>query len=320
MIFLSSIWNVFGKATKDLDLKIGTFGIMNNPEYRQEAWRESIAQRLAVFDVVCLVCGREEDLTMLADAFPKQWASGALKAVYKYWPFPEWSYEELPRHLNAALALAHEQKCHWMVKFDLDTVLHERDADRLRKEAARASQKGKWIISIPKLQFFTPTRYWCKGSLPIMINMDAPIAYGFDRTQYTDLCQPIVWDGHSTVVYNAVQYDIPSGDPVPADKIYRVRGITLFNYDFTFRTYERSIELLYQIEMAHARFWGKGYSGISIEHVSRETAMQDFLDLSKQRLTHMTKSMSIQNHPHNFQQTLRGLTPDQWGHHLWGKM
>ena len=317
MNFLSRF---FQRDHTDHALTICAFGIMNNPEYRQEAWRESIAQRLLCFDAVCLVCGREEDLEMLAEAFPIEWANGKFKAVYKYWPFPEWSYEELPRHLNAALELAREQHCDWMVKLDLDTVLHERDVVRFRREVARAHRKGKWVVSLPKIQFFTPTKYWRKGSLPIVINREAPIVYGFDRIRYTDLCQPIVWDGATTVAYNGKTYDIPSGETVPAKYVYQASGIELFNYDFTFRTYERSIELLYQIEMAHARFWGKGYSGIPIDLITRETAMKDFLELSTDRYTRMQKIMPIGKHPKHFQGLIQHLKPEQWGFGLWGKI
>ncbi len=301
-------------------IKIGSFGMMNNPTYRQEAWREGIAQRLDCFDVVCLVCGHEPDIAMLADAFPEAWQTGKLKAVYKPWPFPEWSYEELPRHLNAALALAREQGFQWMMKLDIDTVVHEKDVKRLRKVVARATKKDRWVISLPKLQFFTPFRCWSKGNLPLLVNVTKPIAYGFDHTKYTDLCQPIIWDGASTVTHNGKTYDIPSGTLIPEIHMYKTKKVKVFNYDFTFRTYERSIELLYQIEMAHARFWGKGYSQVPLGEITRETAMKDFLGLSEGRFSRMNRKTQIEDHPKHFQGVLKGITAGQWGHSLWEKV
>lgn len=299
--------------------KIAVFGMMNNPVYRQEPWRESVAQRLECFDAVCFVCGNEPDVAMLAEAFPNEWQSGKLKAIYKQWPFPEWSYEELPKHLNAALALARAQGCEWMMKLDIDTVVHEKDMKKLRRATAKAARKNKWVVSVPKLQFFSPERYFKKANLPIVIRSDAQIAYGFDETRYTDLCQPILWDGVSTVVHEGKAYDIPTGQSVPKKDIFISRRAKVFNYDFTFRTFERSVELLYQIEMAHARFWGRGYTGLPLEGITRETSMRDFLLLSRERLSRMRKRMKINAHPKHFQDALRHLASGQWGRDMWGK-
>ncbi len=301
-------------------IKIAAFGMLNNPIYRQEPWRESITHRLECFDVAVLVCGHEPDVAMLAEAFPLEWASGKLVAVYREWPFPEWSYEELPKHLNTALALAKEQGCEWVVKLDIDTVVHEKDYQKFRRVIARAHQRDKWLVSFSKLQFFRPQRYWRKSSMPIGLNTSKPIIYGYDETRYTDLCQPIVWDGVSTVVHNGVTYDIPKGAAVDERYIQKVREVHLYNYDFTYRTYERSVELLYQIEMAHARFWGKGYSGLPIDQITRETSMRDFLELSRHRYVRMRRRMNIADHPRHFQESLQGLEESQWGFALWNKI
>ena len=305
---------------KNETLRIGVFGMLNNPEYRQESWRESIAQRLLCFDAVCLVCGNEADVPMLASAFPEDWRSGKLQAIYKPWPFPEWSYEELPKHLNAALDLARKQGCEWMVKLDIDTVVHEKHMKYLRRAISKAHRRGRWIVSMRKLQFFKATLYFPKAHLPLALNMSKPIAYGFDRMQKNDLCQPIEWDGVSTVMYREKSYDIPKGVGVSSDKVFKSRRVKLFNYDYTFRTYQRSMELLYQIEMAHARFWGEGYEGRMIDTITRESSMEDFLELSKKRYAKMKRRMPIEKHPVYMQEILQSLQPGQWGYDLWGKL
>ena len=301
-------------------LKIGSFGMINNPIYREEPWRENIRSRLDFFDVVCLMCGYEPDIKMLAKAFPEEWKSGKLKAKYKPCPFPEWSYEELPKHLNEALDFVREQNCDWAVKLDIDTVFHEKDLDDFLNVIQKAHKKGKWLVSFSKLQFFLLNRYWIKSSIPIAIRMSAPIVYGRDQITYTDLCQPIIQDLSSKFSVNGRIYDIPSGIAVSDDKIYKVRRINLYNYDYTYRTYDRSVELLYQIEMAHARFWGKGYSGLSIDKITRESSMQDFLESSSQRYSRMNKKMKIKDHPKYFQESLQNLNSSQWGHNLWDKI
>lgn len=299
-------------------IRIGCFGMLNNPEYRQEPWKESIQHRLECFDSVVLICGHEPDVEMLAGAFPLEWANGKLKAVYQEWPFPEWSYEQFPKHLNTALILAKQQKCDWVVKLDIDTIVHEKDYERFRRLIAIARREDKWLVSFSKRQFFTPFRYWRKSSMPIALNTTKPIVYGFDETRYTDLCQPIVWDEGSQVIRNGVAYDIPQGRAIHPRHIQKVRSVALYNYDFTFRTKERSIELLYQIEMAHARFWGVGYSGLPIEKITRETSLQDFLELSRERYGHMHKRMDIAEHPRYLQAPLSKLTASEWGFDMWG--
>jgi hypothetical protein len=146
------------------------------------------------------------------------------------------------------------------------------------------------------------------------------VVYGFDKNTYTDLCQPIVWDKVTTVDFGGKLYPIPAGSVVGEGRIYKTSRVCVFNYDFTFRTYEKSIELLYQIEMAHARFWGKGYSGLPLSEITRETSMNDFLHTSSERFKRMNKKMKIRQHPHHFQESLSHLTPKDWGYCLWNKL
>ncbi len=315
-IFIERELAVYNKT----QLKIGTFGMINNPIYRQEPWRENISNRLEFFDVVCLVCGYQGDVAMLNEAFPNEMASGRLQVAYKEWPFPEWRYDEFAKHLNTALNLVKEQGCDWGVKLDIDTVFHEEDQKKFRDLLDKADRKDKWLVSFSKKQFFRPTRYWQKSHLPIALNLKKNMAYGFDETRYTDLCQPIEWNGISKVVYNGQSYDIPTGKSVPENKVLKSLRVKLFNYDFTFRTYDRSVELLYQIEMAHARFWGKGYSGLTLADITRETSMKDFIDTSRVRYGYMRKSMDIEEHPKAFQKSLKDLDSTQWGTELWGKI
>ncbi len=319
-MILDFLRKIFKQRENSNPLRIGVFGIMNNPEYRQEPWKESIQNRLEIFDSVCIVCGNEADIEMLQKQFPHEWSNGKLKAIYKFWPFPEWSYEELAKHLNSALSLVKKQECDWAIKLDIDTVFHEKDKKNLIKSISLADKKDKWLVSFGKLQFFLPTFYWKKGNLPIAINLKKPIAYGFDENKYTDLCQPIEWDGYTLTSFKGEKYEIPVGEVVDDKRVLRIDDVKLYNYDFTFRTYERSIELLYQIEMAHARFWGKSYSGIPIESISRETSICDFLKLSKDRFKNMSKKMEISGHPRHFQIVLQNLNKDQWGFGLWDKI
>lgn len=301
-------------------MKIGMFGILNNPEYRQEPWRESIAQNLLCFDSVALVCVRQEDIDLIGQAFVDDVRTGKLRMIQKDWPFPEWSYEQLPMHLNAALALCRDQGCDWGIKLDVDTVLHEKDAFEMREWVKRADKAGKYVATIEKYQFFMPTHCYEKGKVPLFINLKKAVAYGFDIERYTDLCQPINWDGKQRAVVNGKKYDIPLGRSLSDDKKGVIAGCHVWNYDYTFRTYERARELLYWIEKAHDKFWGKGYLHESGDTITPDSAMRDFLQLSTGRWQKMGKRTRIDEHPVHFQEILSRLTYQQFGYGLWGKV
>jgi len=299
-------------------MKIGMFGILNNPQYRQEPWWESIRQNLECFDCVSLVCARQEDIDMIRAEFPNEEREGRLWMSQMDWPFPEWSYEMLPMHLNAAMRQCKRMGCDWGVKLDVDTVLHEKDIYEMRSWVKRADAKGKWAATIEKYQFFKPTRCYEKGKIPLFINLKKSIAYGFDIERYTDLCQPIKWDTESKAVVNGKKYDTPLGHTIPADKMGVIPGVHVWNYDYTLRTKERAIELLYWIEKAHDKFWGKGYVNRSGDDITRESAFQDFINLSMGRWQKMNTEKKIEDHPKYFQDLLRKLKPEQWGYDLWG--
>src|SRR3990167_6540573 len=76
--------------------------MITDPDARQDPWRESIAQALEIFDRVVVVCGADTDAIMVINQFPGH----DIACPLLHWPQPEWSYEELPRHLNAGLAVA----------------------------------------------------------------------------------------------------------------------------------------------------------------------------------------------------------------------
>ena len=293
--------------------------MITDPEYRQDPWRESIAQMLSLFEKVVVVYGRREDADLLVDVFGTEVKDGRLVCVYLDWPQPSWSYEELPRHLNAGLAKAREIGLDWVVKFDIDNAVHEVDSMALRNKIAEADRFGRWVAVLEKYQFFSPGLCYQKGRIPIVVNLKKPIAYGFDQGRYTDLCQPIEWDGTTTASVNGRDTDIPAGKSIGKDRTYDT-GVHVWNYDYTWKTYDRAQELLYHFDRSHAMFWGKGYSGKALDEITPESAMADFLALAQGRFKKMILSKSVLAHPKHFIPGLRSLTGEQFGHGFWGKL
>jgi len=102
---------------------------------------------------------------LLNKAFPSECKSGKLKVVYKLWPFPEWSYEEFPKHLNTALDLVRGQNCDWAVKLDIDTVFHEnmyKEYQKLKEEGFVGMLIGKQESSKGKIRLGANIPRFCQ--------------------------------------------------------------------------------------------------------------------------------------------------------------
>jgi hypothetical protein len=303
-------------------MKVGAFTMVTDPDHRQDPWREGIAQMIEVFDAVVVVCGREKDIDMIRTHFKN--TEGKLFLIYLDWPQPEWSYDELPKHLNLGLQTLRDMGCDWAVRLDIDTCVHEQDKHMLKCKLGLAMEHGQWVASFEKYQFVKPGICYEKGKVPLAVRLTAPIAYGFDRKGYGDLCQPIIWDGKTMLVMNKPpgppkEYDIPIGERVPQEKVFTMRAMHVWNYDYTFKTKERATELLFQFDKAHERFWGQGYSGLKGPEITPESALADFLVLQGERWKRMIKPKELSEHPKHFQQSLGALSCEQFGFDLWDK-
>lgn len=304
-------------VTAERSMRVIGFTMMTDPDYRQDPWRECIRQALEVFDEVVVIYGREADGPMIEAEFKHE-------PVYDFflnWPQPEWSYEELARHLNLGLEMCRSRRADWAVKFDMDYFIHESQKAEMFQKLSFMRHDGKLIATFGKLQFFLATHGYEKGKMYIGLNLNHPlhVTYGQDESRYTDLCQPVIWDGKKTHRMPGGTYDIPLGTPIDS-KYHGNTGVAVWNYDYTFKTYERAKELLYHFDLSHARWWGSGYTGKRPAEITPETAMQDYLQMSGSRVKKCIKDIPIGQHPKHIQEKIRSLTPEQFGHSLWGKV
>ena len=294
--------------------------MITNPDYREDPWRESIAQALDVFDAVFVVCGRREDVAQVYEAFPTD-RGDRLRAEFLDWPQPEWSYEELPRHLNFGIErVLAELDPTWIFKFDIDVAVHEHDRDRLRWELLRLFNARKALATFEKLQFFQVRRAYEKGKIPLALNVALypQMRYGHDSTRYTDLCQPIIPSGEVSTM-NPTGHPIPKGLPVEGFKVAST-GLRIWNYDYSFKTKERATELLFHFDRSHALFWSAGYGGKKLEEITPETALGEYLELVRGRAKKCLKRFEPAEHPHHFRRIVAEIRPEQFGHSLWNEI
>lgn len=275
-------------------------------------------QALEIVDTLVVVYGDKND-KILIDTLPPE-IKGRIIAEYLEWPQPEWSYEELPKHLNLALAIAYSERPDWIIKFDVDYFIHEQDRDKLREILAKQKLMRVEVATLEKLQFFNSKMCYEKGPIQIALNADFNIRYGHDRTRYTDLCQPIIPERTSTMVnvnFKNKAFDIPSGRQIT--NIERT-GIHVWNYDYTFKTEPKAMELLYHFDRSHAKFWGSGYSGKNIDSITPESAFNDYMMLVAGRMNKCTKRLGWTYHPKHIQQRIKEIKTNEFGYSLWDKI
>ncbi len=298
-------------------MKIVGLTMMTNPTYRQDPWRENIRQMLEVMDEVVVVCGAQNDLTLIQQFVD---ADSRVQFHYLEWPQPEWRYDELPKHLNFGLQKAKDLLADWVIKLDIDTFIHEKDKDKLREVLKRCMKYDAYAVSFEKYQFFMPNRSYEKGKMPLALNMHHnTVQYGY-AGEYTDLCQPIT--PHSATSELFIQgkmqtFNIPNGTRIPDNQIQR-SGMHVFNYDYTFKTEQRAKELLYHFDRSHAKFWGNGYNGQLIEDITPESALENYLNLVRGRIKKCVHRFSTEDHPKMIQPRIRNMGADSFGDNLWG--
>lgn len=289
--------------------------MVTNPDYREDPWKESIAQALEVFDDVVVVCGQPRD----QDRIERQFMTDRIHTVFLYWPQPDWSYEELARHLNIGLRECREINSDWVIKFDIDMFIHEKDKVILRQKLENLKNKNVMLGRFEKLQFFLADRAYEKGKIPLAVNMKYDIWYGSDNTRYTDLCQPILWDGETTKKLHIAKHEIPCGQPVDISNMEST-GLHIWNYDYTFKTKERSTELLYNFDKAHARWWDAGYGGRQFTEITPETALAEYMNLVSGRIKKCNKFFEPKDHPKHVVDRIKNIKPEEFGHSLWDEI
>lgn len=292
-------------------MKIIAMTMVTNPDLREDPWQESISQMIDVFDEVVVVCGNNSTMFQVGERFPTVKLAPVLE-----WPQPEWSYEELPRHLNIGLQEARDWGADWIVKLDIDTLIHEEDESQMRAKLTHFKEKHLPLASFEKYQFFKVDRCYEKGQMPLALNTDFDIVYGQDETRYTDLCQPIIPSGRM-IRREPTGYDIPKGVKIPDNKVGRT-GCHVWNYDYSFKTKERATELLYHFDRSHAKWWQQGYTGRKLEEITPETALKDYLTLVEGRIKKCTKETPWLKHPKQIMLKVRDIPEAEFGHSLWG--
>ena len=222
-----------------------------------------------------------------------------IKVVQLPWPY-EFSWDELPKHLNAGLV---HVKSDWCVRADIDYVFKDNWKDNLSE---LNNFKDKRIVTVQKFSTILVNKVYQKGATPMIINMKyGDMCFGVAEGKYTDLCMPIIKKG--------IHGDIPTGRMV--DDVGKSH-LEFMNYDYCFKTKEFTAKEFFRFSRAHKRYfnttnWGE----------TEEEALEKFINMMEARL--MSKNRHIYNmpwgqHPSFIQERVKNIKPEHFGYNGWG--
>lgn len=274
-------------------MKLSIITTITNPEERQDPYIESIASYLDVADEVIVVNGGRQ--TRMEDFQTK------IKLVNLPWP-EAWNWKELPIHLNAGLQAATGD---WVIKMDIDQMFHENDVDEIRR---RLSEIKKPTATFQKMSVLPHDTFLQKGEVAVAINkalVGDSICFGVDPNEYTDLCSPI----HQT----STQDDVPHGRVVHFNECGRT-GISIWNFDYTFKTQEVTKKEFLKFSLAYEKFFGMTKWGHT-----EDQALEVFMEMMQDRYRKATYKITDDSVlPKYIRKKYSELTDDQFGHSGWG--
>lgn len=181
----------------------------------------------------------------------------------------------------------------WVIHADLDFIFHEQDYERIRKVLARYHKSP--AVTFWKWQFFTPYRYNLKSRLVIAVNKSR---FG-NQIKFNgggDLCQPTI-DGYYINPLSVPEARIP-----------------IYNYDEILKTKQQ----LLSDKGRFARAWFRTFGEYTLGGPDDESAYDKWYEMVKGRFTKHTKTLRLEDHPKVMQETIKNLTPENFGYSGFG--
>lgn len=280
-------------------MKLSILTTITNPEERQDPWQEALTCYCDLADEIIVVNGGDEIHPKTFGQLAKERAD--IKELFLPWPY-EWSFEELPKHLNAGLE---EATGDWVLKLDIDQLIHEENFAEVRD---RLGGMYAPVVTFQKMSILPNRKFIQKGEMIVAINKKnyPNICFGEAEDTETDLCKPIYKQGIN-------DKDIPYGSLVAYEEAGRT-GVSLWNFDYTFKTQEFTRKEFFRFSRAYNRYfdtwpWGS----------TEEEAFDIFIKMMKGRLEdakYQITNLSVL--PKYIRERYANLTSEQFGFNGWG--
>lgn len=283
-------------------MKLSIITTITDPDKRQDPYLEALQCYYELADEVVIVNGGSSQIykKIQEGLGIGQIQMEKFKIVELAWG-EEWSWEELPKHLNAGLEAATGD---WVIKMDIDQIIHESDFEETRK---RLESCPLMVATFQKMSYYPVKRYVHKGQMLVAINKKEAgdsLKFGEEEGKYTDLCLPVLVDHINE-------------KGVPVGKIPRGfgrTGVPIWNFDYTFKTPDVAMKEFFRFSKAHRRYFGTSSWGNS-----KEEAFKVLCNMIKTRIEKhsfpITDDSSI---PKYVRKRLMNMRPDELGHSGWG--
>lgn len=271
-------------------MKISVFTTATRPDKRGDHVEQSIGSYTGLADEVIYVDGGN----LRETEYDIAWVNGAfvdpqIKIIKHHWPDEfDWKFigEQFQRGYEACTG-------DWVIHADLDFVFHEQDYVAIRK--AFEDNPDAPALSFWKYQFIQPDRYNLKSRLVIAVNKGK---YG-DRIIFDsggDLCQPSL-----------------DGKELKPDNVPEAR-IPFYNYEKILKTEAQVKDDVGRMARAYERHFGE----FKLGGPDDESAYQGWLNMQIGRNSKPQQHVALSFHPKVMHDTIRNLTPDQFGHSGFG--
>jgi len=290
-------------------MKISIFvtlgNIGNTPDEWQYAWREAIESYLDFADEVVIVWGGDIDTKFIG--WKDEYTPDRVKQIFIPWEY-DFSWETIAQHFNAGLEACTGD---WIMKMDIDYVIHEKDMADLRARMEAHYKEKWWLLSFMKYTVLNQHKAYQKCHVPFIIRGDKKefIKFGIPSDNKDSAWgYPIMVDGFDK------KRGLPTGTSIP-DSMVRSTGIDIFNYDNTFRNKEITGKHFLRFSNAREkagfpREWGS----------TEEEALQKFINMMWSRLKKTSgsyKPLSLESHPKYIRDRIKKLTPKLYGYNSW---
>ena len=244
-------------------MKLSIFTSMTKPDERNDPWKEAME------------CYRDfaDEVVVVGEKWPK-----------------EFTFEYIGEVFQEGF---HKSTGDWVVLMDVDTFLHEKDKDKIRRVLDKYENFP--AVAFPKFQFFLPQRFNFKSKMCIALNKKSFPNIRFDGGP--DLCQP------------TVNEKLIKPDSAPYEKI------VIWNYEAMFRTKD----IIGKDRARFARAWFNSFGNYGDRGgPSEEEAYNAWFEMISKRYSFHYLKMKIEDHPIYIQKRLSNIPNDQFGHNMFG--
>lgn len=263
-------------------MKLSIFTTVTKPRNRGDNYIDAFACYGELADEVIVMNGSPDS------GFMPSLKHSQFKYVDHEWP-RDFSWEFIGQQFQRGYEAATGD---WVIHCDLDYIFHQKDFAKIRQ--ALRDYPNAPAVSFYKWQFILPDRYNLKARLVIAVNK---AKFG-DRIKFDsggDLCQPSL-----------------DGKELRLDEMPQA-GVPFYNYEKLTKTKKQIINDIERMDNAYLeRFEKTLYSTDEI------TAYEGWYRMMAGRFTKPSKAIPLSDHPKYVQETIKNLTPEQFGYNGFG--